>query len=295
MDPFNPTIEEWWRTEHVEGVIHLYQDKGGRLMNTLRRRTARDSKELQFNLFSAVSTNKKGPGDKITAQTAAHSKEVLTPDTDFAGFWVERTDIMKMPEDEKDALNAAVAKAFARRGDDIIVTAAGLTSTTSLTGTGTGEFFSPDMSEQITEYFAENDVDEDEEIFNIVSPRVFRTMMRFKEFASSDYVGPDLPWGKQKDRGARTWNGQHWIRFNRLPKTGDIRTCFSWTRNAMAHAILGEMFFHPSWENQRNAWFLNHNVTQGAKILQDVGVLPIKIDESVDPIAIDPDTYEVAV
>lgn len=294
MEPFNPTVEQWWRTQHVEGVTHLFQDKGSRLMNTLRRRGVQDAKDLQFNLFAAVTTNKKGPGDEITAQNGVHSKVVLTTDTDFAGFWVERTDIMKMPEDEQDELSRATAMAFGRRGDDIIITAAALTGTTSLTGAGTGEFMSPDTSDAINEYYANNNIDETDEIFNIISPRAWRYMKRFKEFTNADYTGPDLPWMRSSRQVARTWNGQHWIVFNRLPKTGDIRTCFSWTRNAMAHATLGDMFFHPSWQNTRNAWFLNNNITQGAKILQEVGVLPVKIDESIDPIAIDPDTYEVA-
>lgn len=294
MDPFNPTISQWFRTEFVEGVTHIFQDKGSRLGATLRKRSAKDSKELQVNLFGTLTTTKKGPGDTISSQNPAHSKKVVTPDTDFVGITVEKTDIEKMPEDERDECNRSAGKALARRGDDIIIAAAALTATPSLNGTGVGEFCSPDHSEAIEEYFSSNDIDEDEQIFNIVSPRVFRQMMRFKEFASSDYVGPDMPWGKGSRRGVRTWNGQHWIRFNRLPKVGNIRTCFSWTPSALMHATLGELFAQWSWENKFNHWFCNMHITQGAQVLQDVGVLPWKIDESIDPVAIDPETYEVS-
>lgn len=288
MEPFNPTIPEWWRTEYVEGVIHVFQDKGSRLMKTTRRRNANDSEELQFNLFGTLITTKKGPGDAIPSQNPVHLKKVVTPDTDFVGVTIEKTDVEKMPEDERDECNKAGGRALARRADDIIIEAAALTTTPSLTGAGTGIFMSPDLSEQINEHFATNEIDEDEEIFNIVSARAFRHLMRFPEFASSDYVGPDLPWGRTTRRGARTWNGQHWIRFNRLPKAGNIRTCFSWTPSAIAHATLADLFVHFSWENKFNHWFGNMHMTQGAAILQDIGVVPVKIDESIDPITIDP-------
>lgn len=285
----NPTVPEWMRTEYVDGVIHLFQDKGGRLGKTVRSRSVTDAKELEFHLLGALGTQKLGPGDQLNPQNGDHSSVLLTPDTDFVAAVVYKADLARMSEDDRDQMKRSGAMALARRRDDLIIEAAAQTTTAALGGTG--EFMSPDMSDQINEYYAENDIDEDEEIFNIISPRAWSQMKRFDEFTNADYTGPDIPWMKGTD-GRRTWNGQHWIRFNRLPLSGTERTCFSWVKSAMAHGDLIEnIFAHWSWQNEFNRWFLNMHIDEGAAILQEVGVLPIVIDEAVAPLSIDPDTY----
>lgn len=183
--------------------------------------------------------------------------------------------------------------ALARKSDDIFIEAINLSAETALGGTG--DFMSPDMSQQISERFVDQYVMPENEVVVALSARAWRYMMRFKEFSSSDYNGPDLPWAKGNRSMARTWDGKHWFVHPRLPKTGNIRKCFAWTPMAMGEVTVGDSLrVIWSWENGDDAWLGNMNFAQGNKILEPTGIIPIEIDESVDPIAIDPDTYAVA-
>lgn len=285
----DPTAPEWFVTEYEEGALHVFQDKGGRIANrnTVRRKSVTNAQDAKFNITGILKAYKKGSG-RLKAQNTPKSNVVIAHDRYKVTPTIDEYDLDQMNADDRDESQEAAGMALGREADDIIVAALNTSTTTPLGGTG--EFMSPDMSEATQEALSNNDIDDDLEVWNLISPRAWRQLKRFPEFANADYVGEDLPF-KEMRKHFKTWNGVHWVRFNRLPITGNLRRCFTWVRNAVGHVELGDIRTRISWENTEDHWFVNMHLTQGAGILLPDGIIPFDIDESLEPRGIDPETY----
>jgi hypothetical protein len=277
---------EWFTREFVEGVIHKYQDKGGRLLSTVRRKSITNAADAQFNVLGVLEAyDYDGVGD-LREQGAEHSNVRVTTQYKKVTPVIRHRDLSQMAADDRDELKKAAAKALARAADNQIITALN-TSGQTVRG-GSGEFMSPAFSESLNEIQAEADIDDDD-IFMLISPRMHSQLMRFDEYVKSDYSGPDLPWMNKSMR--RTWNGKHWIQHNKLPKTGNLRRGFQYARNAVGHATLEGEKTIITWENLKDFWFVNSGFQMGCKPLLPEGITPFDIDESIKPLDIDPAAY----
>lgn len=287
----DPTASEWFRTQYIEGVIDIFQNKGGRLLNTVRRKTnLASADEAKFHVYGKVEAKKK-TGGQVPVSHAPKSFVLVTTDKYYAATTIEQYDLDRMAPDDVDAAKRAGGFALARKADEIIMDALKLSAVTPISGTS---FFSPVYNDLITEEFESKDIYDDEEIIVLLSPRAWSQVRRFDEFANADYVGPDIPWIRKQHM--RTWGGKTYIRVPQsyLDKTGNNRTCFAYAPSAVGHASLGDLTTIMTWENRFDHWFNNMNMSQGAKIILPEGVLPFTVDESISPEAIDPDTYATA-
>ena len=105
--------------------------------------------------------------------------------------------------------------------------------------------------------------------------------MKLPEFSSADYIGDgDLPWqGGQ----AKKWLGTVWIPHSGLPIDGnDIRKCFWFHKTAVGHASGSDVVTDITWHGDRAATFVNNMMSQGAALIDQLGVAVINCDETPD-------------
>lgn len=289
----DPTAPEWFVTEYEQGATHVFQDRGGRLANknVCRRKTVSKAEDAKFNITGTLKAYKK-PIGKLTPQRAAKSNVIIAHERYKVTPVIDRYDLDKMNVDDRDEANKSAGMALGRQADEIIIAALDSSSETPLGGTG--EFLSPLFIDQINEELAIKNIDDTMQVFAAISPRAWSHLMRFKEFISADYIGPDLPYTKNVRAWMRTWNGITFIRHNSLTKAGNLRRCHAWVREAIGCIDMGDPRTIMTWENEEDHWFVNMEMTMGAGLLLEEGTVPFDVDESILPQNIDPDTYTVS-
>ncbi|MEO0606606.1 MAG: phage capsid protein [Pseudomonadota bacterium] len=286
----DPTASQWFTTTYEQGAIHVFQDRGGRIANRncVRRKSVTDSKDAKFNITGSLTAYEKGTG-RLKGQNTAKSNKIIAHKRYKVTPVIDEYDLDQMNADDVDESSKAAGMALGRKADDLIVEALNTSTTTPLGGTGT--FMSPDLCQQAIEALQVNDVADDLEVWGLMSPRMWSHMMRFKEFTSADYMGPELAW-KDMRKFYKTFSSVHWINFNRLPvPSGSLRRGFLWVRPAVGHVELGDIKTRITWENPEDHWFVNMHLTQGADILLPEGIIPFDVDESIASVAIDPEAY----
>ena len=65
-----------------------------------------------------------------------------------------------------------------------------------------------------------------------------------------------------------------------LPKTGDIRTCFAWHKDAMGQAWNVDPAVNVEWSVERQSWISVSRVSTGASNLLPLGLVKIDCDET---------------
>lgn len=289
----DPTAPEWFVTEYEQGVLHVFQDRGGKLANrnVCRRKTVTKAEDAKFNITGILNAYLKPIGE-LTPQRAEKSNIIIPHARWKVSPVIDRYDLDQMNADDRDEAQKAGGMALGRKADDILIAALDSNAATPLGGSGT--FMSPVLANEITETLALADVDDDLDVYAAISPKAWSQLMRFKEFTSADYNGPDLPYTSQVRRWMRTWNGIHWIKHNRLSVDTNIRTCHAWVREALGCIDMGDPRAIMTWENPKDHWFINMEMTMGADLLLPEGAVPFEIDETIAPLDIDPEAYTVA-
>ncbi len=285
------TASEWFRTDYMDGVLQKYQDQGGRLLNTCRKKSITDAKDAQFHVIGMLEAYAYDGKGELKEQGAEHSTVKVEPKTYKVTPTIEGFDLDRMAEDDRDEHHKQGALALGRQADDLIYDAAITSATGSVLG-GAGQFFTPDFSQKLQEeLFEARNVSEDEDIFCIINRRMWRHLMRYDDFKSSDYVGPDIPLTKNA-KFARTWGGMNYICFNRTAAgaSADLKRGVVYPKSALGHVSLKELSVIMTWENKKNHWFINMGMDMAAKGLLPEGIVKFDIDMTIDPESWNPAT-----
>ena len=293
----NPTFPEWMQSEWDDAIIHMYQDKGGRVANTVRRKVVTDAKDMIFRSIGKIEVDKiKGDG-KRKRSGAQRQKITLTPEAVGALLEVKEANLERLTPDDRDHQQMEAYKGFSRDLDNVVVKA--MAAGAKATGIGgAGDFMSPVLVDYMWEVLEDNGIYEGEEaVYGLISSRAHSQLKRFKEYANADYTGAALPYGMK----GKTWNNIHWITFSRLPttaatyaaKTG-VRDCFVYTSESVGLGILQQQRTIWSWENEEDLWLGNMKAERDSKVLIENGIFNFKVDESIIPESIDPETYAVS-
>jgi len=290
MSGVNPTFPEWLQTEWDDGIIHLYQDNGGRVANTIRKKVVTDAKDMIFRTIGKIDVHKiAAGGGKRPRSGAKRQKITLTPEEVGVMLEVHEFDLERLSPDDRDHQMMEAYKAFARDTDDCVIEAMAAESTDSgIGGSTSADFMSPVMVSYMWETLNAQGIYKGEtEVYCLISPRAESQLERFKEFTSADYTGADLPF----EMSGRTWKNVHWITHDRLPATGDVRQCFFYTPESYGLGVLQELRTIWSWENDEDLWLGNLKTSRAAKRLIENGGFYLSVNEAITPESIDPDNY----
>jgi hypothetical protein len=164
-----------------------------------------------------------------------------------------------------------------RKIDDTILTA--LSAATETTGAATkANLF---LIMKAVAILGNNEVDtEDGNLTFVVSPAMNANLMQIEGFTSEDFVN-DKPLGNGMSR-IRKWGNYNFIVHPNLAGKGTAsETCYAYHRDAIGHAINTKGMDIVVGYNEEQAYsFARATVFQGAKLLQNTGVVKILHDGS---------------
>lgn len=295
MSGANPTFPEWMQTEWDDKIIHMYQDQGGRVANTVRRKIVTDAKDMIFRSIGKIDVEKISGQGKRKRSGAQRQKIILTPEAVGTLLEVKEENVLRLTPDDRDHQQMEAFKGFARDLDDVVVAAANAGARDdSLGGTGTADFMSPVLAGYLWEAMnAQGIYQGEEEVYILIDPRMHSHLMRFKEYASADYTGRNLPFNSK----GKTWMNAHWITFSRLPKrvesTRTICTGLAYTYESIGLGILQQQRTIWTWENEEDCWLGNMKAERDAKVLINNGVFKFDVNIDIRPESIDPESYAV--
>lgn len=124
------------------------------------------------------------------------------------------------------------------------------------------------------------DVEEEDNMFAIISPAFRGYLMQTTEFASGDYVEMK-PFGGPARKMFR-WMGVNWIVSSRITGLGTAsEICYMYHRNAIGYAVnVGEEKVFAGYDEKQDLSWSRASVYHGAKILQNNGIVKITHDGS---------------
>ena len=127
---------------------------------------------------------------------------------------------------------------------------------------------------------ADVDVEEENDMFAIISPAMRGYLLQTTEFASGDYV-ETKPFGGPVRKMFR-WAGINWIVSSRVTGLGtSSEICYMYHRRAIGYAInVGEEKIAAGYDEKQDISWSRASVYHGAKILQNTGIVKITHDGS---------------
>jgi hypothetical protein len=187
----------------------------------------------------------------------------------FASMGEESQQRMAMQKNGMGVIN--------RKIDSTILTA--LSAATQTTGAAVTADLSLVM--KAVAILGNNEVDtEDGNLTFVISPAMNANLMQIDGFTSADYVS-DKPLGGGQSR-MRKWGNYNFITHPNLAGKGtSSETCYAYHRDAIGHAVDTKGIDAVIGYNEEQAYsYARHTVFQGAKLLQNTGVVKILHDGS---------------
>ena len=178
--------------------------------------------------------------------------------------------------DQKEVMRKA-SMSVINRDIDLVVLAELANATID---TGAYQTASMAMVEKAKGYLGNNDipVEEEENMFAIVSSSFMALLRQTTEFASADYV--DVKPLVGPTRRMLRWNGVNWIQSARVTGVGTSQElCYMWHRNALGYAVnVGEDSIAIGYDEKQDSSWSRASIFHAAKILQNTGIVQMKHD-----------------
>ncbi len=281
--PF-PSIDAAFVKQYEAEVHEAFQRRGSKLRGTVRTKNGITGSSTFFPRTGTGVAVTKARNAEIAAMNVGHSQVECTLQDWYAGDWVDRLDELKTNIDERRVVANAGAWALGRKTDEMIIAALDTAgSGRNVTGSGdladTAGLTKAKALRAIT-LLNNGDVPDDGMRYGAVSPAAWEDLMLIDEFVRSDYVGPDLPYRAAMGTEARRWLGVNWMPHTGLPVPGaGQRECFVWHMASVGHAIGADVTSDITWHGDRASHFVNNMMSQGAVLIDEIGVARIIITE----------------
>ena len=194
-----------------------------------------------------------------------------------APFEMTGFDIFASQGDQKAIMRNNSIAVINREIDDTILTE--LANATQDVGTGTMSLATVATAVAV---LGQNDVpiEEENNMFGIMSPGAWSYLMQLPTFTSADYVDAKPLTGPA--RKIWRWAGVNWIRSSRVQGLGTASEyLYIWHRNALGYAVnIGEERVSLGYEEKQQVSWTNATVYHAAKILQNSGIIKLTHDSS---------------
>lgn len=278
----NTTLETSFIKAFEAEVHQAYQRQGSKLRSTIRTRNNVKGSSTTFQVVGKGIAGTKSRNGQVPVMNINHTPKEITLSDFYAGDWIDKLDELKINHDEKAVVASAGAYALGRKTDELLITALKNDSTiASVNSANRGYSNTEGLTKQKVlaafEKLGQNDVPDDGDRTAIVGWKQWSDLMALPEFANADYVGEkDLPW---KGTQAKRWLGTLWLPHSGLPKSGGVRSCFWYHKNALAHASGSDVQSDLTWHGDRAAWFVNNMMSQGAGVVDATGIIKFDCKE----------------
>lgn len=288
------SIDQAFITSYEAKVHEVFQRRAAYLKDAVRLRTDVVGSTASFNSVGKGIATTKARHGTITPMNQVHTAPSCTLADFYAGDWVDKLDEAKTNINERDVVASGGAMALGRKVDDQITTVLDTTSQPVITLTVTSIANIRATAVEFTEAAWDNDIDNDGNVYAVVTPRYWSQLMMLDQFARAEYVradgmawvqGPTIGAGKWKD-----WQGVKWKMQTGLPGAGTATAkVFVWHSTAVAYAVAAEagnvagnaaVGADITWHGDRAAFFVNHLMSGQACMIDDTGVIEGNLNDT---------------
>lgn len=265
--------------KQYEAEVHAaYQRQGSKLRNTVRNSNNVVGATDTFQKVGKGTASTKTPKGLVPTMNVDHTPVEVTLQDFYAGDWNDAMDNLKTNIDERQVITNAGAYALGRKTDDLIITALSGATTNTIAHGGTGMTITKAL--KAMENLGEQDVPMDDgQVWSIIGWQQWNNMLTNEEFVNSQWIGPDdMPF--KTGMYGKKWNGQFWMPHSGLPAAGGIRKCFMYHMTSVGHSSGSEVKSDITWHGDRASWFINNMMSQGAGLIDELGVCIINCQET---------------
>jgi hypothetical protein len=275
-------------------VTHVYQAKGFLLKGMLQPQGRFEGTKAFWPVHGSTQARKKQRHIKATEGNIAKSQVSADLSTWETYDYVGQFDMVRQKVNEREALVEAGAMALGRAVDleimSILNTNAATSGSTNFLDTGAAALSISDVMLFIARFMDGNVIPADGQMFMGVNALAWQLLNGFKQFSSSDYVGPDLPFKSRTQ--ARTWN---FVNFVLLPNSyfpvpaANRADLFLWHKPSLGWADnIGEGNLRTifDWENDMGEWSLRQEAEGAGVVLQTAGLARLRIKTDVTSITL---------
>lgn len=262
------SIDQAFVKQFEREVHEAYQRQGSKLRATVRVKNGVVGSSTVFQKVGKGAAGTKARHGMVPVMNVDFSSVEAQLQDYYAGEWADKLDELKTNIDERQVLANAGAFALGRKTDELIIAA--LAAATQTAGAGTDGLTKAKVLLAF-EQLGSNDVPDDGQRFAVIGWKQWSNLLDIAEFANAQFVGEDqLPWrGSQ----AKLWLGTLWLPHSGLPLAGSVRTCFWYHKSAIGHAIGQDVSTDITWHGDRAAHFISNSMSQGAALIDALGVV----------------------
>jgi hypothetical protein len=274
-------------------VTHVYQNQGFLLKGMLMPEGELKGSKAYWPVHGSTVARKKQRHVRALEGNIAKTRVSADLQTWETFDFIGKFDMSRQTVNEKEALQTAGAMALGRAVDEEVIAmfnAQAPTSGQAFLDTGAANLTISDMMLFIARFMGSAKIPADGQIYCGLPAIAWQLLSGFKQFSSSEYVGPDLPFKTRTQ--ARTWNFVNWVM---LPDdyfpvpTANRMDMFMWHKPAVGWCDnIGEggLFTHFDWENDVGEWSLRQEAEGAAVTLLPQGLGRIRIKTDVTSIAL---------
>lgn len=219
----------------------------------------------------------RGSNGQIPYGNPTNSQPVATLVEKHAPYELTGFNIFASQGDQKRVMQMASMNVINRDIDLTLL--AELANATQDFGTGTASLATVTGAQAI---LGNNDVavEDENNMFAIISPAFRGYLMQTTEFASGDYV--DVKAFNGPARRMFRWMGVNWIVSSRITGLGTAsEICYMYHRDAIGYAVnVGEEKIAIGYDEKQDTSWSRATVYHGAKILQNTGIIKMTHDGS---------------
>lgn len=259
--------------KQFEAEVHLaFQQMGTKLRSTVRTKNDVKGSSTTFQKVGKGTATTKARHGLVPVMNLDHTPVECVLSDFYAGDWIDELDEIKTNVDERRVVASAGAYALGRKSDELIISELNQ-ATVSVAMGDTGLTKAKILS--ALELLNNSDVPDDGQRFAVVGVHQWNELLNMKEFSSAEYVGDTYPLLKGTE--TRKWLGINWIMHNALPfdEKTKSRNCFIYHKNSVGHASGCDVKTDITWHGERAAHFISNCMSQGAKLIDNTGVVKI--------------------
>lgn len=259
--------------KQFEAEVHLaFQQMGTKLRSTVRTKNDVKGSSTTFQKVGKGTATTKARHGLVPVMNLDHIPVECVLSDFYAGDWIDELDEIKTNVDERRVVASAGAYALGRKSDELIISElnqANVSVAMADTGLTKAKILSA------LELLNNSDVPDDGQRFAVVGVHQWNELLNMKEFSSAEYVGDTYPLLKGTE--TRKWLGINWIMHNALPfdEKTKARNCFIYHKNSVGHASGCDVKTDITWHGERAAHFISNCMSQGAKLIDNTGVVKI--------------------
>ena len=278
--PTSTQIDAVFTRQFEAEVKEAYQRQGSKLRPLVRSKSGVTGSSTFFPKVGKGTAAAKTRNGAVPVMNLEHAQVECVLQDYYAGDWIDRLDELKTNIDERTVVANAGAYALGRKTDELIIAALEVCTREAI-GTAPGTTDTDGLTKAKVllafEMMGAAEVPDDGGRVAVVGWKQWSQLLDIEEFASSQYVGEEaLPW---KGSQAKRWLGALWMPHSGLTKSGALRYCYFFHRTAIGHAAAAEVQTDVTWHGDRAAHFVANMMSQGAVLVDDMGVVRMRATE----------------